>query len=44
MRVPKLVLKLEAFCYSLGVLVFDNQATAKCVAHHPVQSRDEHRR
>jgi hypothetical protein len=28
MRVPKLVLKREAFCYALGVLVFDNQATA----------------
>jgi len=29
---------------SEALLVFENRATAKCVAHHPVKSRDEHRR
>ncbi len=38
------MIKGLAFCYSLDALFFDNLATAKFVAHHPVNPRDEHRR
>jgi len=40
----KLLIKDHPFWYAQPGLVFDNLATAKCVAHHPVYSSDEHRR
>jgi hypothetical protein len=43
-RPRKGIIKADLVCYAVRALFFDNRATAKCVAHHPVNSSDEHRR